>query len=285
MKLRSWILTIVLAAAVAAAAQDSAKPGTTVGQGSSIPGLSGIPGAEVPGFLEFGGSRSDLTSPQPSWTDFYLRGMLALNSRNAVDGEATREERYGETGWFYTLGLTHSFGENVYADVHGGTSTGGFFLPKYRADGFLNFKVLPHKQLVLTAGGGYDKSKTVNTATRAQFGGTYYFERPWIVQGGVMLTHANPGNTLAPTGYMAVTQGRAKEHYITLRAELGREAYELVGDKARNRFTLFDFPIHNYSGNWRQWVGNNWGVNFTFERQVNPFFNRNGATLGLFLDF
>ena len=78
---------------------------------------------------------------------------------------------------------------------------------------------------------------------------------------------------------------RMREALAKVRAELGREAYELVGDKARNRVTLFDFPIHNYSGNWRQWVGNNWGVNFTFERQVNPFFNRNGATLGLFLDF
>src|SRR5947209_7496180 len=158
MKLR-WLVMVVFVAA-AAIAQDSARPGTIVPQGASIPGLSGVPGMEGGGFIEGGGSRSDLTSPMPSWTDFYLRGVVTPFATTGFDGEATHQNRYGSAGTFYSVGVTHTFGSNVYADVHAGTSSGGFFLPKLRTDGFINFKALARKQLVLSAGAGYDKSKT-----------------------------------------------------------------------------------------------------------------------------
>jgi YaiO family outer membrane protein len=275
---------LLLMVLVASAAAQTAKPGTTAPQGSSIPGLSGVSWLDGPGSIEIGGSRSDLTQPLPSWTDFYIRGSIAPGEKNVIQGEVDREGRYGDAGWFYSAGLTRTLSQNLFTDVHLGTSVGGFFLPKYRVDGFINYKMLAHRQFVGTAGVGYDKSKTVNSAIRTHFGGTYYFEWPLIVQGGVTLTRANPGSVLAPTGYASVTQGREKEHYITLRAEMGREGYELVGNQA-SRTTLFNFPIHKYSGTWRQWIGNNWGLNFNFEREINPFFNRNGATLGLFVDF
>ena len=284
MRLRSLLLPMVLAAALAAA-QDTAKPGTIAPQGSSIPGLSGVPGLEGGGYIEFGGGRSDLTKPLPSWTDFYARGLFLLTPSNAADGEIDRESRYGDQGWYYSVGITHTFSSDIYADAHVGASRGGFFLPKYRADGTVNFKLLPRKRLVFGAGAGYDRSKTLNTALRTQTSWTYYFDWPFMVQGGVVLTRANPGGILAPSGYAALTQGREKEHYITFRMETGREAYELLADPKRNRFSAFDFPIHNYAVTWRQWVGNNWGLNLNLQRDVNPFYNRNGATLGLFLDF
>src|SRR5438128_11799158 len=130
MRLRSLLLPMLFAA-VLAAAQDTAKPGTTVPQGSSIPGLSGVPGMEGGGYIEFGGGRSDLTKPLPSWTDFYARGMFIPMPSNAFDGEIDRESRYGDQGWYYGVGLTHTFSDNFYADAHVGTSKGGFFLPKY----------------------------------------------------------------------------------------------------------------------------------------------------------
>src|SRR5947207_2222660 len=48
---------------------------------------------------------------------------------------------------------------------------------------------------------------------------------------------------------------------------------------------LFNFVVHNYSANWRQWVGVNWGFNATFDHESNFSYRRNGGTLGLFLDF
>jgi YaiO family outer membrane protein len=128
---------------------------------------------------------------------------------------------------------------------------------------------------------GYDRAKTPNSATRFMVGGIYYFNWPIIVQGGATFTRAAPGDVIATTGNLAITEGREKEHLITARAEMGREGYEVVGVSN----TLFDFPVHIYSGNWRQWIGMNWGFNFNFEREVNTYYNRNGATLGLFFDF
>lgn len=311
------ILAIVLLAAVAASAQDSANTGTTVAQGkswfgrwfgggsgssstsaragktvpqgSSIPGL-GAPGfMDGPGYFEVGGSRSDLTAPIQPWTDLYLRGVLSPDERDTFSLDFERQARYGDAGWLYTLGVTHVFTDFLYASVDGSTSTGGFFIPKYRVDAFVNYKTLPRKQLVLYGGVGLDQGKPVNgfatKATRLEAGSTYYFtDWPFIVQDGVTFTHADPGGITAPSGYLAITEGRNKEHYITVRAELGREGYQLFG-ASNSQFTAFNFPIHNYSGTWRQWIGNNWGVNVTVERYVNPYFNRNGATVGLFLDF
>jgi len=258
---------------------------TTVPQGSSIPGLGGVVlGLSGPGYVEMGGGYSRLNGSAgslPNWGDAYLRGLMSGGS-NAYDGEIIRQSRYGDTGWWFGGGWTHTFGPNWYSDVHFGSSTvGGFFLPRVRVDGFINRKLLPRKQFVLSLGGGYDKSKTVNSAARGQIGGIYYFERPFMVQGGVTFTRANPGSVLARSQYLAVTQGHDKEHFITLRAEIGREGYELIAPQT----TLFNFVVHNYSANWRQWVGVNWGFNATFDHESNVSYHRNGGTLGLFLDF
>ena len=274
------VLTLILLCATTSFAQ-VAKPGTTVPQGAAIPGIGSAEGPNGPGYLEFGGSRSELTSPQPNWTDAYVRGVINLTPANAFSLEADRQARFGDSGYFGSIGLTHSFTSNLYTNAYVGSSVGGFFLPKFRFDGFVNYKLLPEKQLVANLGIGYDKAKTANSALRYMVGGTYYFHFPIIVQGGATFTHANPGAILATTYNLAVTEGREKEHYITFRAELGREGYEVVN--VAN--PLVNFPIHNYSGTWRQWIGMNWGFNFNFQREINPYYNRNGATLGLFVDF
>jgi YaiO family outer membrane protein len=278
MKAKILLSLIIILTCLTMAGQDKS---TTIPQGSSIPGLGGLPsGPNGSGFVEFGGSYSSLNNNFNSWGDAYLRGVMG-NEHNTFNAEITREGRYGDSGWFYDLGWTHMFGPNWYSEIYGGISTGGFFLPKRRLDTFINRKLLPRKQLVLGVGYGYDKSKTVNAADRYQLGGTYYFERPFVLQGGATWTVAQPGTIVARSQYAAVTEGHAKEHYITLRAEIGREGYELVGPQT----ALFNFVVHNYSATWRQWLGTNWGINAAFDRESNAAFTRNGGTLGLFLDF
>lgn len=274
------LLSILLLIAATASAQ-VARPGTTAPQGSAWPGIGSHEGPNGPGYLEFGGSRSELTSPQPHWTDAYVRGVINLTPDNSFSLEANREARFGDTGYFGTVGLTHNFTSDLYANAYVGGSVGGVFLPKFRVDGFINYKLLPQKQLVANLGVGYDKAKTPNSAVRYTAGATYYTPWPFIIQGGATFTTANPGSQLATTYNLAVTEGHEKSHYLTVRAELGREAYEVVN--VGN--TLVNFPIHNYAFTWRQWIGYGWGFNFNFQREINPYYNRNGATLGVFVDF
>src|SRR5438270_14053817 len=73
---RLWRMRLACALAIiifsSTAFAQIAKPGTTVPQGAAIPGIGSPEGPNGPGYLEFGGSRSDLTYPQPHWTDAYV---------------------------------------------------------------------------------------------------------------------------------------------------------------------------------------------------------------------
>lgn len=275
----SAVLIALLVFGFSAFGQESGRP---IPQGSSGPVIGMIPTTlNGPGFLEIDGSHSSLDGSNPSWNDVYLRGGASFSS-NTVNVEISRQSRFGDTGWFYNGGWVHTWTENWYTDVHLATSTGGFFLPRFRTDVFAHRKLLPRKQLVLNAGAGYDVSRLSTSAYRFGPGAAYYFDRfPVVLEGGVTWTQSQPGSVLARSQYVAVTEGRAKEHYIALRAEVGREAYEVI----QGQTTVFNFPIRNFSGTWRQWFAPNWGLNFSVERDGNPFYHRLGGTVGIFLDF
>ncbi len=267
----------------------SAQSTPTVAPGSSLPGLGGISlGMDGPGYVEVGGSHSELTDGYDSWTDFYMRGMVS-GGHNVVTGELTREARFGDSGWFAGLGLTRTLSENWYAQFSAGASVGGFFLPRFRTDALINRKLLHRRQLVATAGVGFDQSKTVDHDWRAQAGAAYYFDKyPLVLQGGFMWTHATPGNILARTQYIAASQGHDKEHFVSIRYEWGREGYEVIGpptDLTPAFNVAEDFPEHNITGTWRQWIGPNWGLNFNVEQHQEPAYHRIGGTVGVFLDF
>jgi YaiO family outer membrane protein len=287
MKKISLLLFLFSLACAMARAQSTSN--STVAPGSSLPGLGGVAlGLDGPGYIEVGGGHSALTANNPDWNDFYLRGSIS-GGRNVINGELNREARFGDSGWFYGLGLTRTVAESWYAQVSaGGSAGGGFFLPRFRADALLNRKLLRSRQLIVTAGMGFDQSKTVNHDLRGQLGAAYYFSFPVVLQGGMMWTYANPGNIVARSQYLAATEGHDKEHFVSLRYEWGREGYELVGAPSVSvpaYSVLFDFPMHNVTATWRQWVGPNWGFNVSAEQHQEPAYHRVGGTFGIFLDF
>jgi YaiO family outer membrane protein len=283
---RALLLLFAFYACTVAGAQDTAN--TTVAPGSSLPGLGGLSlGLNGPGYLEIGGSHSSLTGNNANWDDFYLRTTVS-GGRNTLNAEIDRQARFADNGWFGTLGLTRTLSEAWYAQFSAGGSVGGFFLPRYRIDALMNRKLLQRRQLVATAGLGFDQSKTVNKDIRGEIGATYYFQYPIVLQGGFTWTHASPGNILARTQYIAATQGYDKEHYISLRYEWGREGYEVIGGPtltAPAYNVLFDFPVHDVVATWRQWIGPAWGLNFNLEQHQEPAYHRLGGSAGVFLDF
>jgi YaiO family outer membrane protein len=270
------MLALLLASTVVLA-QDEQAP---VAPGSSLPGIfsPGLGGAH--GFIEAGGGHSALTPGNPSWTDGYFR-LLLQGQSNTLQTAVTREDHYGQTGWYVSGGLTHILSPNWYADVFVGGSSYCFFLPKYRLDAFIHRKLLPHKQLVMVLGGGYERAKDVHSAYRLNPEANYYLRPSWVLQSGIIFTRGDPGSITVHTQYFAVTQGQNKSHYFSVRGEYGREAWEIVGPSS----VLVDFPIHDVSGNWRQWLAPNFGFNLSVERYNNYIFNRIGATAGVFLDF
>ena len=78
-----------------------------------------------------------------------------------------------------------------------------------------------------------------------------------------------------------MTQGRNLQHYVTLRAGFGKEAYQLVGPVA----TITDFHSQTLTITWRQWVGPHWGVNVVADYYHNPTYMRGGTSFGFFKEF
>jgi YaiO family outer membrane protein len=279
-----FLFALFLMLCAASFAQSSPGPAP----GSSLPGLGGLPDVfSGPGYIEAGGGYSNITGPYSNWTDAYIRGMVS-GGHNVFNGEFVREDRFGGTGWLYTLSLTRTLTENWYAQVSGGGSIGGFFLPLFHSDAVINRKLLKRRQLVVTAGGGYDKSKFADYDGRAQVGAAYYFQFPVVVQGGLMWTYSNPGSILARVQYLSATEGYDKEHFITLRYEWGREGYEVVGLPTPGitaPAVLYNFSEHTATATWRQWIGPRWGFNLNVEQHQEPLYHRLGGTLGVFLEF
>jgi YaiO family outer membrane protein len=269
-------------------AQTTNSNGAVPAPGSSLPGLGALAlGLQGPGYIEVGGGYSALTANYANWNDFYLRGMVS-GGRNAFTGEITREDHFGDDGWFGNLAWTRTLSENWFAQVSAGGSVGGFFLNRYSVDGLLNRKLLRRRQLVLTGGGGYDQSKTIADDWRIQAEASYYFQYPIVLQGGFAWTHSNPGDILARIQYIAATQGYDKEHYVSLRYEWGREGYEVIESpigSVQVPNVLFDFPERTITGTWRQWIGPRWGLNFNLEQHQETSYHRFGGTVGVFLDF
>ena len=283
MKDLKYILALCLSALLlfcgAAFAQDTGAPPA---QGASIPGLGAIPwGLNGPGYVEFGGGYSDMyPRPYVPWRDAYARVVLS-GGGNTLGFEGSRQNHYGDTGWYYGAGLSRDLTDNWFADVHAGSSIGGFFLPRLSIDASINRKTLQRKQLVLNGTFGYDKAKQVNRDYRFGGGFTYYTNWSIVAQAGMVATKANPGSLLDMSEFLALTQGHEKEHLVSFRLGLGREGYEVVGPQT----ALQDFNFRQYSGSWRQWIGVDWGVNIIFDHENSPFYRRNGGTVGLFFEF
>lgn len=80
---------------------------------------------------------------------------------------------------------------------------------------------------------------------------------------------------------MTVTQGTDKKYYLTLNAEAGQEAYQIVGVTS----VLTRFPSQTATVTWRQWAGRSWGFNLIADFYHSPYYHRGGGSLGFFKDF
>jgi YaiO family outer membrane protein len=247
------------------------------------------PGADVPpqlgpkqlsNYAEAGGDYLTLTNGFGYWAGGYARGVVTKGN-NIWNAEVNGQHEFGDAGVYLAAGDTYNFNPDWYGSLTAGSSIGGFFWPRFRGDGFINKKWMARKQLITTFGLGYYAAKDVHRDHSFFVGSTYYTTKPWILEEGIRFNISNPGSVFSPAGFVAVTQGRDQQHYITLRVGVGKEAYQLVGPT----LTLTDFESQTLTITWRQWVGTNWGVNLVVDSYHSPFYVRGGASFGFFREF
>jgi YaiO family outer membrane protein len=231
-------------------------------------------------FVEAGGSYRQLTNSYGDWSGGYARGVLTTG-KNIWTAEVNGQHEFGDGGVYLAAGDTYNFNSDWYASLTLGTSAGGFFWPRFRADAFVNRKWGARKQLITTLGYGYYASKDVHRDQSVFIGTTYYLQGPWIVEDGVRFNVSNPSVVFSPAGFVAVTEGRNKHHYVTANVGFGQEAYQLVGPS-----TVFTrFSSQNVTVTWRQWMGKNWGFNLVSDFYHSPFYERGGGSFGFFKEF
>jgi len=231
-------------------------------------------------FLEGGGSYQTLTNGFGSWSGGYSRAVYQ-NGKNIWDAEINGQRQFGDAGVYFAVGDTYNFNSDWYGALTVGSSAGGFFWPRFRTDAFINKKWLERKQWITTAGFAYIAAKDPHRDHNFFLGSTYYFEKPWIVEGGVYFNVSHPGAVLAPAGFVAVTQGRDKKQYVTVRAGFGEEAYQLIGPSA----TISQFNSGTLTITWRKWIAPGWGFNAVGDYYHNPAYDRGGTSFGFFKEF
>ena len=121
--------------------------------------------------------------------------------------------------------------------------------------------------------GHQDRSMLLSTS--------YYFDAPWIAEGGVRLNSSNPGAIKTQQQFLALTYGRDKEDLITVRHAWGAEGYQTIAASAQ----LVNFKSNETSMSWRHWLTPRTGVLVGANRYTNPFYNRSGLNIGIFHNF
>jgi YaiO family outer membrane protein len=232
------------------------------------------------GFIEGGVNHSTLSSGFPNWNGQFVRGMV-VSGDNYWTGDVAHWSQFGDQGTYGALGNTHIWNADWHTNITAGGSSGGFFLPRFRVDAFVNRKFLSDRRLVLTVGAGMVDAKDDHTDHSLYLGATYYSVSNWIVDAGVRGNKSDPGSVYASYQHVAVTHGQNKDQYITANVAWGREAYQIIGPAA----VISDFSSRSGTLIWRKWVSPSWGFNVRGERYLNPSYSRSGVDASLFFEF
>ncbi len=281
-RLRNITMALGLSFACAlatSAQQDSTTASSPQQAGTDVPATP-APDKTLTNYIEVGGSYRQLTNEFGDWSGGYARGVYA-EGKNIWSGEVNGQHEFGDGGVYLAAGDTYNFTPDWYASLTLGSSGGGFFWPRFRADAFLNHKLLSRKQFIATLGYGYYASKDVHRDQSVYLGTTYYFQKPWIIEDGIRFNISNPGVVFSPAGFVAVTEGTNNHHYLTVNAGFGEEAYQIVGPTT----VLTQFQSQNLTITWRQWTGKTWGFNLVADYYHSPFYQRGGGSFGLFKEF
>lgn len=278
---------LLLAFALASAAQAQSATGTlprpATGPAETMaPPLPRPPGSTREGlqWLEFTGGAQHLTNGFGPWRELAVRGAYARPG-HLFQGEVSLHHRFGEDGAYAAFGDTHDFNADWFGSASVGAGDGAFYLPRYRVDLSLSRKWLPRRNLVTSIGLGYYKAPDAHSDRTLLLGATYYFEAPWILEGGVRFNHSNPGSVGTRQQFVALTYGRPKDDLVTARVGWGSEGYLAIGEASQ----LVNFRSREASLSWRHWFAKDTAVILAANHYRNPLYRRSGATVGLLREF
>lgn len=219
----------------------------------------------------------DVTNAFGDWKGAALRLVAPAGRSTVVYAEAIGQEAFGDRGMYGSLGLRQQLGPSWFTMGSVGGGTGEYFFPKARADLVIGKAWLARRNLVTMVGGTWVKSKDVYE-DRAVSGSLAAYFPGVTVEAGGRINWSDPEAVRSERGFGAVTFGRERVRYVTIRGSAGWEGYQLTGaEDTRRRFRSWEAAIA-----WREWVTGTLGTFVAAEWYDNPFYTRRGVTVGLF---
>ena len=279
MKNTPLVLLFLLIVAGAAQAQTLAQSQISP-QDVSIPEPPALDTEQGKRSLELSGGGQSLNAGFSNWREVTLRGVYGL-PRHLLQGEISVNRRFDKDGAFIGVSDTYTFNDDWFASAAVGAGDGAFYLPRYRIDTTLYRKLLPKRNLVGSIGLGYYSAPDGHVDRSVSLGAAYYFDAPWIMEGGVRLNRSSPGAVRTQQQFVAVTYGRDKENLVTARYGWGGEGYLAIAANAQ----LVNFDSREASIAWRHWLNRRTGVLLSANRYSNPLYQRSGINVGIFHDF
>lgn len=168
----------------------------------------------------------------------------------------------------------------TYTALSSGSKTD--YLPKFRVDHDLNFKLGKGQHIVWTAGISYIDYHDAHQDLLLSTGFTLYW-KDWIGGYRIFNNHSYPGNNISYTHLVTVGYGREKWQWTQLDVYIGNEAYlatyAYLSEKVDEQF-LNVILTHKH------WITQNWGIvgNISyFDLWEN--YEKYGFTLGFFVEF
>ena len=238
------------------------------------------PAALANGNVQVGADYHRLTDGFGEWKGLYVRGSEWRDPARVYSYELVTAERFGDRGQFASFGIQQTFSPKWYATATVGFGASDFIFPEWTADAAISRKWLANGQLVTTLGVGGNRATDGHQDTRALVSAAWYAPHSWVLEAGWRPNHSNPGDVNSHASYLAATWGREGQQYWIARHDVGREAYQLIGDAT----ALVDFPSNSTSLAWRRWWTKRCGTHMQVEHYGNPNYERNGVQLAVFCD-
>ena len=247
----------------------------------SAPRLAPL-GAQAPthqfgaAWLSATGGADRVTNDFGNWAGFGLRGAVPAGDRDLMLFETRWQEAFHDRGVYGSIANRHAFGPRWFTTVSVGGGTGRFYFPDLRLDASLHRKWGASQRFISSVGVTYVRSKGVYRDVAAFGSVAGYFDNGVFEFGG-RVNWSDPGARASARGFVALTLGRFRSRWLTLRGEGGEESYQLIGPGQ----AIQSFSSQSASAEFEQWLSRGWSARAGAEWYHNPFYQRTGGRLGL----
>lgn len=219
--------------------------------------------------------------PYGSWKAFNAAVYFPLPGFSAFAQASSHSRRDGK-GVVASGGGYKDWSPGFYTYTSLSGATNSVYLPKFRVDQDFNFKLLPKRNLVLTAGVSHIRYFDVHRDLVLSAGPTVYLGRLILSMKG-MRNISDPGSVKSNTLVESAGYGEEGRQWTFLTASQGKQAYmaTALASPQEVRQSAVSFTLNH-----RRWLKENFGLTGDVSWfELKQGYKKYGGSLGCFMNF